>query len=140
MKLDIARIDVWVAGIDDRPGGLAEKLRSLADAGANLEFLIARRAPDQPGRAVVFAAPIQGAKEARAAKEAGFEKTKSLGAIRVSATDKPGLGLALTEAIAQAGLNLRGLSGVAVGKKAVFYIALDTAADVAKAVKRLKGI
>jgi len=29
MKLDINRVDIWVAGIEDRPGGLTEKLRGL---------------------------------------------------------------------------------------------------------------
>jgi len=69
MKLDIARIDVWVAGIEDRPGGLVEKLRGLAEAGANLEFVIARRAPERPEKAVVFATPIQGAKQTKAARQ-----------------------------------------------------------------------
>jgi hypothetical protein len=140
MKLDISRIDVWVGGIKDRPGGLAERLRVLAEAGANLQFLIARRAPETPGQAVVFAAPIEGAKQTKAARGAGFKKSKSLAAIRVTASDREGLGLALTEACAEAGLNLRGLSGVAVGKKAVFHIAFDTASDAGKAIKCLKKI
>lgn len=58
MEMDIARIDLWVAGIKDRPGGLAEKLSGLTEAGASLSFLLARRAPDQPEKAVVFVAPI----------------------------------------------------------------------------------
>jgi hypothetical protein len=138
MKLDINRVDVWVAAIEDRPGGLTEKLRGLAHAGANLEFLLARRAPEQPGEAVVFAAPIKGAKQTRAAQELGFHKSNSLHGIRVMAADKPGLGLALTQSLADAGINLRGFSGIAVGKKAVFYIAFDTSADVDKAIRCLK--
>ena len=35
MALNITRVDVWVAGIEDRPGGLAEKLAALAEAGAS---------------------------------------------------------------------------------------------------------
>lgn len=138
MKLDIARVDVWVAGIEDRPGGLSEKLSGVAQAGANLEFLLARRAPEEPGKAVVFAAPIKGAKQTKAAQELGFRKSNSLHAIRVQAADKPGLGLALTQALAGAGINVRGVSGTVVGKRAAFYIAFDTSADVAKAVKCLK--
>jgi hypothetical protein len=137
MKLDINRVDVWVAGIEDRPGGLTEKLGGLTQAGANLEFLLARRAPEQPGKAVVFAAPIKGAKQMKAAQELGFHKSTSLHGIRVTAPDKPGLSLALTQALADAGINLRGFSGMAIGKKAVFYIAFDTSADVAKAIRCL---
>jgi len=40
MKLDVVREDVWAVGIEDRPGDLAEKLEALAQAGANLEFVI----------------------------------------------------------------------------------------------------
>jgi hypothetical protein len=137
MKLDITRVDVWVAGIEDRPGGLAEKLRGLAQAGANLEFLLGRRASDQPGKAVMFAAPIKGAKQTRAARKLGFHKSNSLQGIRVAAADKPGLGLALSQSLADAGINLRGFSGTAVGKRAVFYIAFDTAAEVRKAIRCL---
>ena len=43
MALQVARTKVWAASMQDRPGGLAEKLEPLAKAGANLEFVIARR-------------------------------------------------------------------------------------------------
>jgi hypothetical protein len=138
MKLDISRVDVWVGGIEDRPGGLTEKLRGLAQAGANLDFLLARRAPEQPGKAVVFAAPIKGVKQTRAAKELGFHKSNSLHGIRVMAADKPGLCLALTQALADAGINLRGFSGVAVGGRAVFHMAFDSASDAGKATRVLR--
>lgn len=137
MKLEINRVDVWVAGIENRPGGLAEKLRGLTQAGANLEFLLARRTPERPGRAVVFAAPIKGARQTRAARELGFHKSSSLHGVRVRAADKPGLGLLLTQCLADAGINLRGFSGTVADKRAVFYIAFDTSADAGKAIRRL---
>ena len=140
MKLEIGRVDVWVAGITDRPGGLAEKLQGLVEAGANLEFLLARRAPGQRQKAVVFAAPIQGAKQTKAARELGFHKSKSLHGLRVSGPDKPGLGLMLSQSLAKADINLRGFSGVAVGKRAVFHIALDTVSDAGKAARVLRRL
>lgn len=140
MKADINRIDVWAAGIKDRPGALAEKLEALAKAGTNLEFLIARRAPEKPGKGVVFVTPIKGSKQIKAAEVAGFKKTTSLFAVRVAAADKLGLGAALTQKIAGAGINVRGLSAVAVGKLAVFYLAFDSVADAAKAVRCIKQI
>lgn len=36
MKLKIAREDVWAASMEDKPGQLAQKLDSLAQAGINL--------------------------------------------------------------------------------------------------------
>jgi len=138
MKLDITRVDVWAATIKDRPGGLAQKLDALAKAGTNLEFLISRRTPEKPGRGVVFVTPIKGTKQVAAAKKAGFRKAQSLRSVRVAAPDTPGLGVRLTQQIADAGINLRGLSGAAIGKRAVFHFAFDSAADANKAIRLLK--
>jgi len=138
MKLQISRVDVWAAGLKDRPGALAEKLDALNQAGVNLEFLIARRTGQKTRQAVVFVTPIKGAAQVRAARKAGFEKTKALHSVRVACTDKPGLGAKLTACIADAGVNMRGMSAAAIGRRAVVHFAFDTAADAAKAQRRLK--
>lgn len=138
MKFSVTRTDVWAASIEDRPGGLAEKLAALAKAGANLEFIIARRAPEQSGKGVLFVTPLKGAKQARAAAAAGFQKTGSLHSLRVEGIDKPGTGAKITKALADAGINLRGLSAAALGKKFVNHLALDSTADAAKAAAVLK--
>ena len=140
MKLNVSRTDTWAATIDDRPGGLADKLAALAAAGANLEFIIARRAPEQRGSGVAFVTPLKGAKQTKAAEVAGFQKTGSLHSVRVESADKPGMGAKLTSALAKAGINLRGLSAAALGKSHVTYLALDTAQDAAKAVAVLKKL
>ena len=140
MKLDVSRVDVWAASIEDRPGGLAEKLDALAKAGANLEFAIARRAPDKPGTGVVFVTPIKGARQGKAAKQAGFAKTASLNGVRIAAADRPGLGAKLTKQLAEAAINLRGLSAATIGKRAIFHLAFDSAADANKAMRLLKQI
>jgi hypothetical protein len=139
MKLDVSRVDVWAAGIKDRPGGLAQKLEALAQAGANLEFVIARRAPEKRGTGVVFVTPIKGTKQVEAAKQAGFKKAASLHGLRIAATDKPGVGAKLAQHLADADINLRGFSAAAIGKRAIFHLAFDSAADAAKAIRRLKA-
>lgn len=138
MKLDVSRVDVWAAGIKDRPGGLAVKLDALAQAGTDLEFAIARRESKKPGTGVVFVTPIKGAKQIRAAKKAGFKKTKSLQGIRIAAADKPGLGAEITEQLADAGINIRGLSAASIGRRAIMHLAFDSAADANKAMRLLK--
>ena len=138
MALQITRVDVWAAGIKDRPGGLAEKLVPLSEAGANLGFVIARRAPDRPGTGVVFVTPLKGPRQLRAGKKAGFVKTKSLKSLRVEGPDKAGLGARMTGALAEAGINMRGLSAASIGRRCVVYLAFDTAATAAKAVRILK--
>jgi hypothetical protein len=140
MKFVVTKTDVWASSIEDRPGGLADKLATLAEAGANLEFIIARRAPEQSGKGVVFVTPLKGAKQSRAAEAAGFQKTESLHSLRVEGADKPGTGAKITKALADAGINLRGLSAAAFGKKFVTHLALDSAADAAKAAVMIKKL
>jgi len=140
MKLDISRVDVWIASMEDHPGSLAKKLDTLAKAGVSLEFAIARRAPEKLGTGVVFATPIKGARQVKAAREAGFEKAESLGSLRIVAANKPGVGAGLAKRLGDAGINLRGFSGVAIGKRAVFYLAFDSADDAGKAMRIIRQI
>jgi hypothetical protein len=44
MKPKVTTVDVWAASIEDRVGGLAEKLTALTAAGSNLEFVLAHQA------------------------------------------------------------------------------------------------
>jgi len=140
VALNVTRADVWAASIEDRPGGLAEKLAALAEAGAQLEFVIARRASERPGTGVVFLTPLKGSAQIGAAKKAGFEKTKSLHSLRVEGPDQPGLGAKMTQALAQAGINLRGLSAAAIGPRCVVHLAFDSTADATKAARLLKRL
>jgi len=140
MALDVTRTQVWAASMKDKPGALAGKFEGLHAAGADLEFVIARRAPDKPGQGVVFVTPLKGAAQLRAALAAGFTKSESLHSVRVAGTDRPGIGARMTAALAAAGVNLRGLSAGAVGKRFVAHLALDSAVDASKAIRVLRKL
>jgi hypothetical protein len=140
MALKVERVDTWAVSIEDKPGGLATKLNALADAGANLEFVIARREPEKPGTGVVFVTPIKGTAAVRVARQAGFAKTDSLHTVRIEGVDKPGQGAKIAQALAERGLNLRGLSAASLGRKFVAHVALGSAADAATAMRRLRGM
>ena len=138
--MKVTRVDTWAATIKDKPGGLSAKLEALAAAGVNLEFVIARRKPEKPGKGVVFVTPIKGASQCRAAKKAGFKKSKSLHTIRVEGADKPGAGSKITQALAVSGVNLRGLSAAAIGRKFIAHVAVDSAAAATQAAKVLRKL
>ena len=140
MKLELTKTDVWVASLKDKPGALAQALKTLHEAGVNLDFVIGRKAPEKKGTGVVFVTPIKGARQVKAAKAAGFAKSKSLHSIRVVCNDVPGLGAMLAEALAAAKINLRGISAASIGKKAVTNIAFRTAADAATGMRCLKKL
>ena len=138
MPYAVSKVAVWAGEIADRPGGLASALAALNAAGASIEFIVARRAPDKPGTGVVFVTPIKGAKQKSAAENAGLATSESLHSVRVEGPDRPGLGGRMAEALAGAGINLRGVSAAALGRRAVTYLAFDSAADADAAVRVLK--
>lgn len=138
MDLLVERVDVWAASIEDKPGGLAGVLATLRDAGANLQFVIARRAPEKSGKGVVFVTPLQGDTEIRAAAEVGFNVTQTLHSVRVMGPDRPGIAAELAEKLADGRINLRGFSASVIGTQFVAYVAVDSLNDANKAIEILE--
>jgi len=138
MELIVERVDVWAASITDEAGSLARLLTGLKEAGADLDLILARRAPEKPGTGVVFVTPLRGDREVATAAELGFNVTKSVNSVRVEGENKPGVAAELTQKLAAAGINLRGLSVAVIGARFILYIGLHTAADAVKAVNILQ--
>ena len=130
MAYQITTGDICVGEIKDQAGGLAEKLEAVSKAGANLDFLIARRSADKSGTGVVFLAPAHGEDATRAAEQAGLSKWASAHSLRIEGPDRPGLGATIARTVAGAGINMRGMSGAKIGDRVVFYLALDSSSDV----------
>lgn len=138
MDVIVERADVWAATIRDEPGALAEILSALRDEGADLQFIIARRASEQPGSGVVFVTPLQGDRELRAADALGFNVTHSLHCVRATGRDRPGVAADLVQQLADAGINLRGFSASVIGTQFVAYIAFDLLDDANRAMQLLE--
>ena len=138
MELSVERVDVWAATIDDKPGGLAQVLSALRDAGVDLQFVIARRTPEASGKGVVFVAPLQGEREIQAATQVGFTVTPSLHSVRVMGLDQLGIIAQLTQTLADGGINLRGVSAAVLGTQFIAYLAVDSLDDAEKAMDILQ--
>ena len=137
MDLLVERVDVWAATIPDRPGGLAEVLTALRDAGADLRSIIARRAPEEAGKGVVFVTPLQSDAEISAAAQVGFNVTRHLHSVRLMGPDRPGVAAVLVQKLADGGINLRGFSASVIGTQFVAYVAVDSLDDATKAMEIL---
>jgi hypothetical protein len=140
MALKVTKVPVWVGDIPDQPGGLDAVFAKLADAGADLQCVIARRQSEKPGRGVVFVTPITGRKQEGAAHESGLQPTTNIVTLRVEGDDQPGFGHRMTQAIADMGVNLRGMTAAVLGRKFIVYLALDTEADAIYATDALKKV
>ena len=94
-KLD--RVHVWSGEVVDRAGGVAAKLAALAQANANLEFILTRRQPDRPGTGMLYVAPVTGPIQVRAARAAGLAETGDPIVLHVEGDNEAGLAHRLTQ-------------------------------------------
>jgi hypothetical protein len=140
MKLKVTRAEMWRATIDDLPGGAAAVLDPVAKAGANFEFAFARRAPEMPGKGLLFVLPVKGKKVLAAAQAAGLAVAADMHMLRVEGTDKPGSTAAIARALADAGISFRAFSATAVGRNFRGFLALDSAEDAARAAGLLRKL
>ena len=138
MDLIVERVEVWATMIDDQPGGLAKTLTRLRVAGADLDFIAAHRAREQPGKAVLFVAPLYSDAELEAAATLGFSSATRVHAVRVEGENRPGIAAELTSLLAAAGLNLRGFSAEVFETMFVMYLGFDSDDDAAQATSILK--
>lgn len=140
MSLTLSKVVVWAADVRNRPGMLARALEALTNSGAKLEFIVARRVTDNTSR--IFVAPLRTAKERKAAGDLGLAPASGLRTLRIESPDRPGLAAQLARAVADAGINIRGVSAATVGKKSVIYMGFANENDLkhaSKAVKRAKN-
>ena len=138
MDLLVNRVDVWTASIADKPGGLSGILKGVYEAGADLDFVISRRAPDMPGTGSVFLTPIRGDREVEAASMLGFNLTSSVDSLRVEGDNVPGAAVKIAELIANADINIRSFSAAVIGPRYIAYIGFDSASDADRAAEVLQ--
>ena len=140
MAMQVTNVNVWAGDVPDQAGGLAAVLEALSNAGADLECVIGRRRSDRPGAGVVYVTPIKGKKAEAAAMSAGLMPAKNIATLRVEGADKAGLGSRIMRAVADQGINVRGISAAVQGSKFVAYLGFDSADDAAKATRAIKSI
>lgn len=141
MSFEIAPVDVWVGEIEDRPGRLSSKLAHIMmSAGANLEFVVARPSHEHSGSGVLFLAPISGPDQSRAAHEVGLHKSDEMHVLRLCGPDRSGLAAGLAGTLAQAEINITGLTAAAVGDRALLYVRFATRDELQAAREALTSV
>ncbi len=133
MSFKMQRVHVYYAEVEDKPGGIAAKLKTLAEAGAHLEYVYSQRSATKAGIGELYVAPLSSTNELKAAKEAGLREVQEPVVMRVEGDDTAGLSGKLTQAWELAGLNLHGLVMSVLNGRFVGYITFDTPIDGNKA-------
>jgi hypothetical protein len=102
MPVTVKNISLWRKEVENQIGTLAQTLEPVTKAGANLRVLMGYRYPGNEARAAIELYPVSGKKATAAASGAGFAAS-SISTVLVEGDDRPGLGLAIAQAIAGAG-------------------------------------
>jgi hypothetical protein len=135
MPVKMKNISLWRKQVENKPGILAQTIEALAKAGADLHVVMGYRYPGDETNAAIELYPVTGKKSIAAAQQAGFTAS-SIPTLLIEGDNKPGLGYALAQAIAEAGLDLSFLIAQVIGRKysAVIGFVNETDAEKAKAI------
>ncbi len=137
MPVTVRRISLWRKEVENQVGSLAHTLEPVAKAGADLRVLMGYRYPGDATKAAIELYPIAGKKVTSAASEAGLSAS-SIPTLLVEGDDRPGLGFAIAQAMAGAGINMTFFVAQAVGRKFSAVLGFETEADAKTAAPLIK--
>jgi len=137
MAVTVKKIVLWRKEVENKPGVLAGILQPLAGAGADLKVLMGYRYPGDPAKAAIELYPVSGKKQATAAAGVGLSSSP-IPVLLVEGDNKPGTGAAITQALADAGVNLGFLVAHAIGRRYAAVVGFESDADAANAAKLIK--
>jgi len=135
MPITVKSISLWRREVENQVGTLAQALEPLEKAGANLHVLMGYRHPGDGTKAAIELYPIAGKKVAAAA--AGLSAS-SIPTLLVEGDDRPGLGFAIAQAIAEAGVNMTFFVAQAIGRKFSAVLGFETEDDAKTATPLIK--
>ena len=137
MAVTVRKIALWRMEVENRPGVLAGVLKPLAEAGANLQVAMAYRYPGNETRAAIELYPVATKKVVFAAQAAGMSAS-TIPTLLVQGDDRPGIGHAVGQAIADAGINVGFLVTQVIGRKSSVVIGFDSEEDARKAAALIR--
>jgi hypothetical protein len=135
MPVTVKKVALWRRELENRPGALASVLEPLARAGTDLQVAMGYRFPGNESRAAVEVAPVTSRKATAVAQGAGLQPS-GIPTLLVTGDNRAGLGFAISQGMADAGINMAFLVAQVVGRRysAVFGFESDSDADRAAAI------
>ena len=137
MPVTVKSISLWRREVENQVGSLAHTLEPVTKAGANLHVLMGYRYPGDGTKAAIELYPVAGKKVTAAAPEAGLSAS-SIPTLLVEGDDKPGLGFAIAQAIAEAGVNMTFFVAQSIGRRFSAVLGFETEADAKTAALLIK--
>lgn len=144
MAVSIKKVTLWRTNVENKPGALSGVLAPLAEAGADLQVVMGYHYHDARDKAVIEVCPVSGKKSTAAAGKVGLQ-VAAIPTLLVQGDNHPGLGHAVAESIAEAGINITFLVAQVIGDQYSAVMGFDDEAGakqattlIKKAVKRLE--
>jgi len=137
MAVMVKNISLWRKEVDNQVGTLAHTLEPVTKAGANLQILMGYRYPGEGTRAAIELYPVTAKKASAAASEAGLSAS-SIPTLLVEGDDRPGLGLAIAQAMSGAGINMTFFVAQAVGRRFSAVLGFESETDAKTAAPLIK--
>jgi len=133
MAVSVKKVTLWRAEVENKPGVLSNVLAPLAEIGADLQVVMGYRYSGEEAKAAIEVCPVTGKKAAAAASKAGLAAS-AIPTLLVQGENRPGLGRAIAQAVAEAGINVAFLVAQVIGGQFSAVIAFqDEAASKAAA-------
>lgn len=137
MPVTVKKITLWRAEVNNQPGTLASIVGPLAKAGADLKVLMGYRIHGSGGKAAIEVCPIAGKKLVAAAQAAGLIPS-AIPTLLVEGYDKPGVGYAIAQAVASAGINFAFFVAQVIGRKYSVVMGFETEDEARRATPAIK--
>lgn len=137
MPATVKKIVLWRTEVDNKPGALANGIEPAAKAGADLQIVMGYRHPGQEGKATIEVYPIVGKKLVAAAQAAGLSPAP-IPALLIEGDNKPGVGYAIAQAVADAGISFAFFVAHAIGRKYAAVAGFESDDDSKAAVPLIK--
>jgi hypothetical protein len=105
MAVSVKKVTLWRTEVQNKPGALSSVLAPLAEAGTDLQIVMGYHYHSVGDKAVIEVCPVSGKKTTTAASKAGLAAS-AIPTLLVQGDNRPGLGHAIAQAIAEAGINV----------------------------------
>jgi hypothetical protein len=139
MPVTVKSITLWRKELENKTGVLVQTLEPLAKAGADLLVVMGYRYPGDETRATVELYPIASKKSVDVARQVGLGAS-SIPTLLVQGDNRAGLGYAIAQAIAGAGVNLAFLVAQVIGRRYSVVLGFESEADAKTAAALIKKV
>ena len=137
MAISVKKVALWRRELSNRPGALAAVLEPLSRAGADLQIAMGYRFPGDESRAAIEVAPVTSRKATAAAQGAGMSPS-GIPTLMVVGDNRPGLGFAFSQGMADAGINMAFLVAQVIGGRYSAVLGFESDADADRAAVIIK--